>query len=681
MPTRRGIVLSSRMSYALAVLLLLLAAFLRLRDLTRLPPGLHQDEITDIRIAATARQGLIEVFYDLGGGEGRESLYHIVLAAVTSVTGQGLVSYQLFSIWVNLLALALVYALATRLFGPLAGVAALALLTVNLWMIVLGREIARESFLPLLVTGTLLALARIFSVYHRDVPRQPSTTPFVMLGLLLGLGFYVHPAHFMIVLASMIFILFMLVTRRAGSRRRLGYLGFALLLMMIVAMPYLISSLRLPDLSGAVRVFGDYNVIRNPPFKALGESLSGVLFAGDDNPARNVPGRPLIDLVSGVLVLIGVLVTAQNARRRRYILPLIFTLALAPVAFFTLHSPNFLALTGLLPLLALFFGLGVSTLYRSLPTTVARRGLAVGLVALFGFNLLWMGRDLYQTWPNLASVAEVYHTRLSRLAQHLDRTADTIPTLVCDAPSPAGRALSSTDLLLLMMNRKQAPLRYADCGTGLVLLNGGEGQQIIFPDPKMLSGVHPYLRRWIDQGTVLTRADLPPDSVVELDIERPLADKIGSFITSAPVSYAPEAPGRPGMAAPPIRFGGNITFLGYEREPTEAYAAGGILTVVTYWRVDGPVPPNLRLFTHVLPDPASIAAQTDTISVNVGALDNRDIFIQVTFVPLPASMPGGVYNVSIGAYDASNSIRMSVLDNEHERGTRLFVGQITVTSR
>lgn len=669
------------MSYALAVALLLLAAFLRLHDLTHLPPGLHQEEITDIRVAETARQGTIEVFYDLGDGEGREGLYHVFLAALSSVVGRGLIGYQLISIWVSLLTLALVYALATRLFGPLAGVAALALLTVNMWATLLGREVSRESFLPLLVTGVILALARIFSVYHRNDARRPSTAPFVALGLLLGVGFYIHPAHFMIVLASMVFIFYMVLTRRTTSRRRLGYLGFALLVMMIVAMPYLISSLRLPHLSGAMRVFGSYNVIQNPPLTAISDSISGLFFLGDQNPVRNLPSRPLVDLVSGVMLLVGLLVAVRAARRRRYALPLIFTLALLPVAFLTLDSPNFLALTSLLPLIALFFGLGVSSLYHSLRARSAHSLMAVGLLVLLGFNLGWLWRDLYGVWPGLPAVAAAYHSRIGQLAHHLDMTADSLPTLVCDSPPSGGRELSSTDLLLLMMNRKQAALRYADCGTGLVLMNGGEDQQIIFPEARMLHNMHPYLQKWVQQGTVLTRSDLPPDGVVTLNVERQLADTIGRFTTTAPVAFAPEARGSTNLAAPPVRFGGNITFLGYESDSAEAYTAGGILTFITYWRVDGIVPPSLRLFTHVLPDPASIAAQTDTISVNVGSLRNRDIFIQVTFVPLPASIPGGTYDVSIGAYDSANSVRMGVLEDTQQRGTRLFVGQISVTRR
>jgi hypothetical protein len=45
------------MGYALAVLLLLLAAVLRMWQFTTLPAGLSQNEITDIRITETMRQG------------------------------------------------------------------------------------------------------------------------------------------------------------------------------------------------------------------------------------------------------------------------------------------------------------------------------------------------------------------------------------------------------------------------------------------------------------------------------------------------------------------------------------------------------------------------------------------------------------------------------------------------
>jgi hypothetical protein len=80
------------------------------------------------------------------------------------------------------------------------------------------------------------------------------------------------------------------------------------------------------------------------------------------------------------------------------------------------------------------------------------------------------------------------------------------------------------------------------------------------------------------------------------------------------------------------------------------------------------------LFTHILSDPAAIIAQSDTISVLASQLLPRDIFIQITFVPLPDSTPDGNYEVSIGAYQESDDMRLPVIDKtQQERGTRLFL--------
>jgi hypothetical protein len=253
--------------------------------------------------------------------------------------------------------------------------------------------------------------------------------------------------------------------------------------------------------------------------------------------------------------------------------------------------------------------------------------------------------------------------------------------LICDT-RPKNRIgndqLTDADLLLLMMNRKAFMPRYADCGSGFIFINGGEGQQVILPEESSLDSLHPYLRSWVDQGQIVDESGVPPNAIVNLKVMHTLADTIGRFTTTAPAGYAPEAPGASPLAVPPVRFGGNLTFLGYDLKPTTDYTPGGIVTSITYWRVDGVIPPDIRMFTHVLSDPSAIAAQNDTISVDVSQLQDRDVVIQITFVPLPYTIPEGSYSISIGAYRADNSVRMGVLDNGQPRGTRLFLGQINV---
>lgn len=670
--------MSSRVGYLLAVILLLLGSAIRLHMITAAPIGFNNAEITDVRVTERVRQGGIEVFYDLGNGEGREGLYHMTQAALTTVFGNGLFGYKLLSLWAGMLVLAVVYALAQRLFGQVVGVAALALLTTNMWMVVLSHQMLRETLLPLLVGLVVLTLARTLGVYRSIQSSVPDTTVFVFLGVLLGLGFYIHPVHLLIVLFSMIAIVFWLFSKQRLSSQNVSYLLFSLLVMIILAMPYMISTIRLSGLSGAARVFDHYTIAENSPIKAFTDTVGAMLFVGDADPSRNLPGRPLIDLVSGLLVMVGILMAARQWRNARYAILLLASVILLPAAIFSRTTPNFLTITPLIPLIAVYFGIGCTTVYRSVVPS-ARLALGLGAVVLFAFNLGWSVGDLFTAWPTSPEVGRAYHVRAGELAQYLDMTASQIPSVVCDSQGviESQDSLSATDLVLLMMTRKDAPLRYADCGSGMIFVNGGARQQVVMPDPQTLEMMQPYLRQWLDSGTHLR--DMPSNSVIALDVAQPLADFVGRFTTTSPAGYAPDAVGGSGLAVTPVRFGGNLSFLGYVKDGEQIYPPGGIYTSVTYWRVDGVVPPDLRFFTHILADPATApAAQNDTISVNVSQLQPRDIFVQVTFVPLPQIIPAGMYAISVGAYTASNDERMPVMFQDAPRGNRLFIGQITV---
>ena len=670
--------MSNRIGFALATGLLLLAAVLRLWNLTTLPPGLNDNEFTNIRITESVRAGNIAVFYNLealGDDGGREGLYHTALAATTTVTGSGLIGYRLLSVMFNILTLALVFALTTRLYGPWAGVAALALLALGMWPILLARTIGPETMVPFLVAAVMLAIARALPVHYQPSLREPGTGLFAALGLLLGLGFYVHPTHFVITLGSMVFIAYMVLSPQPLSRRTLSYIGFAVLVMIIVAMPYLLSSIRLPALDGAGRVFGDYQIVDKPPLQSIIDSLIGIFFIGDSNPAQNLPHRPLFDLVSGVIVIVGLLAAFRRWQRPRFLLPVVMLGALAPVAFLNNNSPNFNAFSGLLPVIAVLFGLGVATLQNSLRAGL-RPAFTLGLLLLFAFNLVWTLNDLFQIWPRQQPTYAAYNGRIGQLAHHIDRTANDLPIVVCTPTVSAFKphpTLSDAQRLLLMMHNKGNTIRYADCGTGLVLANGGDTQQVVLPGQDMMTDVHPYLRNWLEMGTMVADDTVPEGSVIVMDVADALADKIGAFTTTAPLRLAPEAPGGAEIVLPPVSFGGNLTFLGYEAESASNYQSGDVLTSIGYWRVDGMPPPDTRLFTHISSDPATVTAQSDIISVLASHLHPRDIFIQITFVELPSETPVGDYEISIGAYQESDNMRMSVLDGDQARGNRLFL--------
>lgn len=671
--------LSRRLSFLFAVTLLLIAAALRLWDLTTLPPGFSNEEIINIRITEAVRGGQINVFYDLGG-EGREGLYYISLATITTLIGHGSIGYRLVSVGAGLITLALVYAVGLRLFGRLAALSSLALMAFGMFPTLLSRQITPETFLPLLTCGIILMLISALPAYRRRRVRGANTTIFASLGIFLGLGLYVHPAGLLVLVAAAVFIVYIIrFSNTVVSGRRTRYIRFALLLTLIVAIPYVTSSVRQPELNGISRLFDEESfTLRN-----VGDSLAALIILGDSHPGNNIPSRPLLDPVSVGLMLIALGYSLRRWRRPRYMILPLYLIVLLPVALFTTSGADFGAYAVVMPVIYLLAGFGASLVIYLLPVRYLAVGVAC-LLILLGVNMIWTFNDFYGRWSELPAVQAFYNARIGQLARYVD-THDDEPLVICGwnpNQSPSAAQLSDAQLIDLFLNRRTYDnIRFTECTNGLVFPQAGEDFEVLIPNPDMLTSAHPRVTQWLEQGEFLDLPDMPAQSVLEMNVSDVLADTLGAFTVTTPVSYAPET-GDSSTFGPPVSFGGNVTFLGYATDDAGAYAPGSTLTLVTYWRVDGVVPPDLRFFTHVLADPgASPVANTDTLSTQARLLENRDVIMQITYVPLPATIPPGEYRLSIGAYQDTSRIRLDVLRDGTPFGNRLLLFPIVVANR
>ena len=670
--------MSSRIGYAIAVGILLLSAFLRMTNLATLPQGISDDEITNVRLVGNAEQGDIRVFYPHEEG-GREGLYHVVVALITTFTGEGTIGYRILSLWLSMISIAIVYNLVRHLFNPMTALLSMGLLALNMNSNLLAREISSETFTVFVASATMLALARSLPIYRTTRIVTANTLSFASLGLLWGLSFYVHPSSLFIVLGSMIFIVYLIFIPRTMTRQRRSYTGFAILVMLIMMMPYLISSIRLPEIAAGQRILLEYT---DGLLRSIVHGLIAIVGTGDTNPLHNLPGRPLVDAFSGVFILIGFLTSIYKWRDPRYMLVLTMTIFALPPALIAENSPNFLKYGVILPQLMIFFGIGVYAILRQpiFSDVVFQRMAFVGIIGLFAFNLLWTWQDLFIKYPNQPAVMAAVNGELGQIAHYLDLTGGDIPTVICnsewDMSNPDDK-LNRTEKMLIMMNRAVFPYREADCRHSFVFSDGGSKEQIVLFDHETKTAIYPYLQRWLASGTTIMEG-VPRESIIQVELSQQLADTAGSFITTSPVAYAPEAVGAIAPVSPPIRFGDNLTFLGYEPNVERTYLPGDTIDVITYWRVEGVIPRGLTLFTHVLSDPVTLFANRDVISVNPNRLQERDVFIQVTQIQLPKTALPIEYFISMGAYGKSINERLPTLQNDVPLGNRLFLYSINV---
>ena len=495
----------------------------------------------------------------------------------------------------------------------------------------------------------------------------------------MGLSLYFHQSSLLLVLGSMIFIAYMIRTRHPVVRRRLSYIRFAILVFIILSIPYLLSSIREPQLAAANRVFS----YEGGFVQTIWDGFWGFFLRGDANPAQNIIHRPLLDPLSSIVIVVGVLTALRRWWQPRYILLLIMTGVLLPTALLSHDSPNFVAYVPILPLLAITFGIGIYAINEAATFRFTRFLMVLAFISIFSFQFNWGVNGFFDEWKNQPEIQAIYHTEQGKIARHLDNTADYIPTLICDPIwqlNDVGVRLTNIQLIRLMMHRDSSELKYADCRNGLLFSNGGNLEQIILVDRISIPTIHPYIASWLDYGTYSAIPNEANPAVVYLGVRQQLENRAGLFTTTAPVQY--ELPAQNSETAspifPPVRFGGNLTFLGYELPKNTAYFAGEVVTVITYWRIDGIHPPDLKLFVHILNDPVTIAAQHDTISVNPALLQERDVFIQITRVRLPEAINDGEYFVSVGAYQETSDDRLSIFANEQPQGDRLFLYPIQI---
>ncbi|MYI41576.1 MAG: phospholipid carrier-dependent glycosyltransferase, partial [Chloroflexi bacterium] len=195
------------------------------------------------------RQGDIFVFFP-GEDGGREGGYHVFAALATALVGDGPIGFRILSSWLSVLSVAILFTLGNHLFNPLVGIMAAALMTVNMSSILLARTASSDVTVAFLVSATMLALARSLPVYRRTRVGTSNVLSFSALGTLLGLGLYLHPSSLFIVAGALAYIAHLVFIRNQMFRQRRSYTGFAMLLMLIISIPYLIATVNLPQYSG-----------------------------------------------------------------------------------------------------------------------------------------------------------------------------------------------------------------------------------------------------------------------------------------------------------------------------------------------------------------------------------------------------------------------------------------------
>ena len=598
-----------RTSRCLIVLILLLAAALRLVDLDGMPPGLEHDEVANWLIDRDILAGQHGVYFE--EAYGHEAGYHYLQAAAVAMFGDHVFGLRLPSVFASLVGIAVSYALSRKLLGETAALINAGLLAVLFWPLFFGRLGVRAISLP-----AAAGLAAWF-FWRGGIGKQSESSirDYILAGLWAGLSLYTYMAARSVPLIFGVFFLYLALFQRPVMRRHWRGLIAFVVVAGIMAAPlgywllanpgaeFRISEINQP-LDALMR--GDLEPVAENGIKLLG------FFAwrGDPLIRQNVPNRPVFDPLGAGLFYLGLILALWHWRRPEHAFVAIWLgISLTP-SLVTADAPSSIRCINALVVAGIPVGLAADEfLTRSRLGRLGQWGMALWLLFVASGTM-----RAYWTWGQAEEVRFVWQSAFREAAAALDGDPGSGPVAV------GGWTPDSMDppTMALLLRRDDLALRFMNPSQALLFPAGG-GRMVwpsaLPPDP-LLQGV---LDEW---GAITEEHSLYHISRVSEPVVEP--------------------------AREPVVFDGEIAFLGQR-------AGGGKVGrgLLTFWRAGDPVGEPLRIFLHLLDAAGRTVGQADGLGVSAAHWQPGDIVVQVHRFDAPA----GEYGLLVGLYNPETGVR------------------------
>jgi hypothetical protein len=380
-----------------------------------------------------------------------------------------------------------------------------------------------------------------------------------------------------------------------------------------------------------------------------------VFINGEPYDRFNIPGRPLLGSVLGALFVIGWLVTLRNVFRKQTPLALAreallivwVPFMLVPTAL-SVHDifPSNVRAFGLIPLLFVFPARGLVTAYRAvqrfMPGPIIPRAHPV---TLLGFAMVAVGtwatyNDYFNIWANLPT-------------QALNNDAD----LTAIAAFTNARDLSGAATYVTTIHYRHPTLAYLARDFGQFhWLTGGHTLVIPAGQPAL------YL--------VASSAPLPAEWIADWGAHQLPTDPLFQAFAFG----ADDTPPLPRLAPLNLNFGNLVTVLGYQPVSTDQ--------IDLQFRVENlPEAGDLQPYVRLDDAWGDTWAQSMPFAYPAEQWQPGDVVRARFTFDLPPGLPPGTYTVRVGFY--ANSVALNVphlaADGAYA-GERATVGALTVTT-
>ena len=663
----------------LLVLIIALAAFLRLYDIANLPPAAGYDQAAYGVDALRIRQGARPVF--LLSNLGREAMFSYLVTLVSLVVTDVPVAVYVTSALAGILTVPAVYLVAHELLasegGALArygGLLSALLVAVMYWHLNWSRLGMRAILTPLFLSLTIYTLWWGL--------RTGRWWGFALAGVFLGLGMYTYQAFRIVPLLVVLTAGFVLYSRRSLTQRNILNLLLVTAIALTIFAPMGCFLLAHPGSTGraveAAMVVEKGRGWRDNVHSVWDHTrrmLLAYAIRGDQDPRTTLPGRPALNPFLALALVVGIGFSMVRLKKPLYPTLLAWLAVMSiPAALATKGAVAKRAL-GATPAVAMLIAIGCldggTALYRWFKgrSISWARHLAVVWAILIGTGLAYTGvrtyRDYFVVW---AQDPDQF--------THFEVGTAAVGTFVGTRPAEEQIYLSPVPAdhpsVELYSGQREGIKTYHGChctvlaedqtgGVTYVLVTGEDGDSL------------DRLRTCYPQGEIVGTGPMHYGEPHFVAYHVP------------PLARAQVAPAHESV----VNWDDKVGLQGYDLD-APVHKAGETIRLVLYYRGLADMNAEYTVFTHLLgpyneATNGPVWAGTDSEPCRgifpTSVWEKGELVIDRFALPIPANAPPGEYQIEVGLYNWWTMERLPVLDDAGNIvADHVILGQVQVIS-
>jgi len=664
---------TSKLRQWLPLLLILgVAAWLRLYRLSDLPPGPYYDEAANGILSGEIAAGRSFPLF-IRSYTGKEVLYFYLAAGWMKLLGVSTWSLRFTSAVIGLLTVALTSWLAWELFADQDetmryGVAlfSAALIAASFWHVVVSRYGFRAISQPLTQALTL--------IFWWKGARGGKWRHLALGGVFCGLTAYTYLASRIVPLALVPWVVGLWLAREGERRQIAARILIFGLAAAVVAAPLFIFFIRQPEAFGTrisqVSLLNpelNQGTVWQTLWYSIKSAFGMFTVRGDPLARFGIVGRPVFDPVLGFFFYLGVLAALYQVIRgprptNRVVgasMLLWVPLLLIPSILGVKEVPHSLRSIGVLPILFYFPALGIGATLQLLARRFARlRWLyspaAVSIVAV----LLLGGQGAATGWDYFA----VWGTQPQPYYENDNDLVDAARAL--NQRDARGRDIFVSSIhyrhpTMAFLARDYARVRWL-VGTRI----------LAFPPPEGAGALYVFPRSALPETALLEQLELIATRERYLGPDGDTAYLLYDLPAHTAPAIAPQHSAN-------ANFGSQIELVGYDLSPV---AAGESLKVTLYWRVLAPAQaPDFLPFAHLRDAWGLQWGGADPFDYPSAEWEPGQTIIQRLEIAVPDLAPPGAFELEVGLASRGQDARLPLLDGQGRvAGTTVILGPVAV---